>query len=101
MNNDKISILDEQPTIQNNDISRDRQLLLSKNEENERRIFTDKEAANYLRISQITLWRERKKGKISFHRAASKIIYTRDDLEKYLERSKRNAFATSGGQDEK
>ncbi len=76
-------------------ISNDRQLLINKNEEIERRqIFTDKEASDYLRISQVTLWRERKKGKISFRRAASKIIYTRADLESYLESTKRNAFAS-------
>ncbi len=59
---------------------------------NEKQIYTDKEASNYLRISQVTLWRERKKGKISFRRAASKIIYTRADLESYLESTKRSAF---------
>jgi hypothetical protein len=64
----------------------DRQLLLKKNEENERQqIYTDKEASDYLRISQVTLWRERKKGKIAFRRASSKIIYTHADLENYLE----------------
>lgn len=59
---------------------------------NEKQIYTDKEASVYLRISQVTLWRERKKGKISFRRAASKIIYTQADLESYLESTKRNAF---------
>ena len=75
-------------------ISNDRQLLINKNEEIERRqIFTDKEASDYLRISQVTLWRLRKTGKISFRRASSKIIYTKNDLEIYLESTKREAFA--------
>ncbi len=75
-------------------ISNDRQLLINKNEEIERRqIFTDKEASDYLRISQVTLWRLRKTGKISFRRAASKIIYTQTDLENYLQSTKREAFA--------
>ncbi len=56
---------------------------------NEKQIFTDKEAAEYLRISQVTLWRERKARKITFRRAASKIIYTREDLLNYLEQNKR------------
>ncbi len=74
-------------------ISSDRQLLLNKNEEIKRRQnFTDKEASDFLRISQVTLWRLRKAGKISFRRAASKIIYTQADLESYLESTKRNAF---------
>ena len=70
------------------------QELLHKKDElqKNREIYTDKEAANILRVSQVTLWRERKKGKISFRRAASKIIYTRADLESYLESTKRNAF---------
>ena len=59
---------------------------------NEKQIYTDKEASDYLRISQVTLWRERKKGKISFRRVASKIVYLQEDLENYLTRNKREAF---------
>ena len=59
---------------------------------NEKQIFTDKEASSYLGISQVTLWRERKKGKIAFRRIASKIVYLKQDIEEYLERNKREAF---------
>ncbi len=77
-------------------ISNERVLLNQKNEAiKEREIFTDKEASAYLRISQVTLWRERKKGRIFFRRAASKIIYLREDLEKYLEQNKRGGFAVT------
>lgn len=55
-------------------------------------IFTNREAANFLKTSTITLWRERKAGRISFHRVASKIVYTREDLDDYLMRNKREAF---------
>ncbi len=58
----------------------------------EQTIYTDKEASEYLRISQVTLWRERKKGKIDFRRVASKIVYLQEDLENYLNRNKREAF---------
>ena len=58
----------------------------------EKQIYTDKEASRYLRISQVTLWRERKKGKIDFRRVASKIVYLKEDLENYLNRNKREAF---------
>jgi predicted site-specific integrase-resolvase len=58
----------------------------------EKQIYTDKEASKYLRISQVTLWRERKKGKISFRRVASKIVYLQEDLENYLNQNKREAF---------
>jgi hypothetical protein len=74
-------------------ISNDRILLNKKNEAlKEREIFTDKEASDYLRISQVTLWRERKAGKITFRRVSSKIVYLREDLEAYLNRNMRNAF---------
>jgi len=74
-------------------ISTDRVLLNQKNEAIERqRIYTDREAVAYLRIGQTTLWHLRKNGKISFRRAASKIIYTHADLASYLESTKRNAF---------
>lgn len=55
-------------------------------------IYTDKEASEFLRISQVTLWRERKRGKICFRRVASKIVYLKEDLEAYLNRNKREAF---------
>ncbi len=58
----------------------------------EKQIYTDKEASDYLRISQVTLWRERKKGRIDFRRVASKIVYLQEDLENYLNRNKREAF---------
>ncbi len=75
-------------------ISADRVLLNNKNEAiDHRQIYTDREAARYLRIGQTTLWRLRKAGKISFRRASSKIIYTQNDLENYLDSTKRDAFA--------
>jgi hypothetical protein len=54
-------------------------------------LFTSKEASRFLRISPITLWRERKAGKISFRRVSSKVIYLRKDLDDYLEVNKREA----------
>lgn len=61
---------------------------------NTKEIFTNQEAADYLRVATITLWRERKKGNISFRRVgAGKLIYTREDLDNYLEQQKRAAYA--------
>ncbi len=57
-----------------------------------RALYTEREACDYLRVSSVTLWRERKKGKISFRRVASKIVYLQEDLENYLNRNKREAF---------
>jgi hypothetical protein len=56
-------------------------------------LFTEREAAKYLRISVTTLWRERTRGNIAFRRASQKLLYTRDDLENYLERNKTSACA--------
>lgn len=59
---------------------------------NENEIFTSKEASRFLRISAVTLWRERKAGRISFRRIASKVVFTRQDLDNYLERNKHEAL---------
>jgi len=59
---------------------------------NENEIFTSKEASRFLRISAVTLWRERKAGRISFRRIASKVVFTRQDLDNYLERNKHEAI---------
>ncbi len=53
-------------------------------------IYNNKEAAALLRVSTVTLYRERKKGKINFRRVgAGKVCYTREDLDNYLEQQKR------------
>jgi hypothetical protein len=57
----------------------------------ETKIYTNKEASEFLRISEVTLWRERKAGKITFRRVASKIVYLQEDLDNYLNQNKRNA----------
>ncbi len=56
-------------------------------------LFTTREAAKYLRISVTTLWRLRSQGNIDYRRASSssKLLYSRDDLEKYIERNKQEA----------
>jgi predicted site-specific integrase-resolvase len=59
----------------------------------EKLLFTDKEASELLRISQVTLWRERRKGRITFRRVASKIVYLKEDLEAYLRQNARPAMA--------
>ena len=102
MDNNKVSFFNEKPTGNEKQISTDPLTLINKNQESDRRqIYTDKEAAVYLRISQITLWRLRKAGKISFHRAASKLIYTQADLDNYLQSTKRDAFGVRGMSNEK
>jgi hypothetical protein len=60
-------------------------------ETDDKRVFTDKEASEFLRVSQVTLWRERRKRRITFRRVASKIVYLREDLEEYLKQSARPA----------
>jgi excisionase family DNA binding protein len=56
-------------------------------------LFTTREAAKYLRISTTTLWRERSRGNIAFRRASCKLLYSRADLENYLEKNKEPAHA--------
>lgn len=62
----------------------------------ETQIFTTKEAADFLRVASVTLWRERKAGRLTFRRVGGgKVIYTRQDLLDYLESQKRAAYATN------
>ncbi len=69
--------------------SSDRKLVVYKNEMIQHTNFTDKEAANFLRTSTVSLWRARKKGLLTFRRIMGKILYTEADLLDFLERSKR------------
>lgn len=50
------------------------------------RLFNDTEAAEYLRMSKVTLWRERSSGRLGFRRCAGRLVYTQRDLEEYLDR---------------
>jgi hypothetical protein len=96
MRNEKVWNSIENSLAVDKQTSNDGQTLINKYEEfGRRQIFTDKEASAYLRISQITLWRLRKAGKICFHRAASKLIYTRGDLDSYLDSTKQKAFGVT------
>lgn len=56
-------------------------------------LFTEQEASAYLRISKVSLWRERKAGRIAFHRISGRIVYSSQQLNEFLERNKREAFA--------
>lgn len=102
MRNEKISTSDQKSPISEKQISGDHQILINKNQEFElQQLFTQRETCLRLRISQVTLWRLRKAGKISFHRVASKIIYTQADLDSYLESTKRDAFGITEVRNEK
>lgn len=53
---------------------------------------TNREAAAYMRVSEITLWRLRKNG-LPFHRIGSKVLFDRRDLDSFMESQKRNGGA--------
>jgi len=57
-------------------------------------LLTDKEAATFLRLSPLTLWRLRKRGELPFVRLASKLLYRRSDLIAFIERNQRNKEVT-------
>lgn len=54
-------------------------------------LLTDKEAAQFLRLSTLTLWRLRKRGELPFVRLATKLLYRRSELIAFIERNQRNA----------
>ena len=57
-------------------------------------LLTDKEAAQFLRLSTLTLWRLRKRGELPFVRLATKLLYRRSDLIAFINRNQRNAEVT-------
>lgn len=58
-------------------------------------IYTTEEACEILHMSHMTLWRERKAGRIAYRRCAGKILFTSDDILQYLESLKRPAVTTA------
>lgn len=52
-------------------------------------LLTQKEAASYLRISLVSLWRLRRSRELPYKRALSKVLYRRADLDAYLDRFNR------------
>lgn len=60
----------------------------------EKQLLTDKETCAFLRVSPVTLWRMRQRKEIDFRRvgAGGKLVYTREDIENYLEGTKNKRF---------
>lgn len=56
-------------------------------------LLTDKEAAKFLRLSTMTLWRLRKRGELPFVQLATKLLYRKADLIAFIEHNQRNAEA--------
>lgn len=54
-------------------------------------LLTEREAAKFLRLAPISLWRLRRKGELPHVRLASKLLYRRADLIAFIERNARNA----------
>ena len=55
------------------------------------KLFTDEGVSDQLGISQMTLWRARRRGRLSYRRIGGRIYYTLQDIEEYLERQKQPA----------
>ena len=61
---------------------------------NQKEFLNNKEAASFLGVSTITLYRFRREGIIDFYRfGTGKVFYRRNELENFIEKKKRAAFA--------
>lgn len=60
---------------------------------NNSELLTDKEAAEFLRVSHQTMWRLRKSGKLPHVRLATKLLYRKSDLEAFIEQNTKNKEA--------
>lgn len=58
-------------------------------------LLTNAEAAKFLRLSRLTLWRLRKRGELPFVRLATKLLFRRADLIAFIERNQRNGEVTN------
>lgn len=56
-------------------------------------LLTTEELAELLRVSELTIWRMRKRGEIPFNRVSGKIRFRRLDVERYLSSNLQNAEA--------
>lgn len=61
------------------------------------KVFSSDEVARLLGISTISRWRERKAGRISFRRIASRIVFTEADILEFLEQNKNAAISIRTG----
>lgn len=52
----------------------------------EQDILTSKDVCELLKISPVTLWRERRAGRITCRKVSSKVIFLREDVLEYFER---------------
>lgn len=54
-------------------------------------LLTENEAAEFLRLSKLSLWRLRKRGAIPFVRLTKKLLYRRADLLAFIASRTQNA----------
>ena len=59
------------------------------------KIYNTKEAAEMLRVSKRTLARYREDGRISYSQYKRKVLFTQDDLSKFLLANKQPTFQES------
>ena len=66
------------------------------NEDNDTQLYSEKDAANLLGVSRLTLWRWRQRGLLAYVKIGSLVRYTPEDLGKFIA-AHRHAPATSRG----
>ena len=60
-------------------------------------IYTTTETAKLLRIYETMLWKEREAGHISYSNIGRRVVFTRQDIDEYLERNKTEARTSTNG----
>ncbi len=56
------------------------------------KLMTEEQVCEYLGLSKVSLWRQRKAGMIAFRRCGGRVLYTSDDVDEFLERVKTPAL---------
>lgn len=64
----------------------------SKNSPKAEKTYTEKEASEYLKVTPRTMMNYRQNGLIDFHQEGRRVIYTQENLDVYLSRTKKKAY---------
>ena len=59
---------------------------------NHAKLLTDKEVQQILGVSDVTLWRERKMGRLGFVRVGGAVRYTQSQIDDYIKRQARQPY---------
>jgi excisionase family DNA binding protein len=62
-------------------------------------VYSKQEAAEKLKVSTITIDRNRRTGKLPYHKIGSRVVFTQEDLDKFLKLCAAHSGVKTNGED--